>query len=123
MLLPLLTAAPLLLSPIAISQEDPAPAVLEENVVVASGAELKLSDVPPAKKGPWKLQDAIGAPDWFQVKGQFRARFEHLWGWAYRFEAYTPPAKRVRGRYAMPLLPCRSAPEFDDRDLCQRCSL
>jgi uncharacterized protein YcaQ len=33
-----------------------------------------------------------------------RRRFEHLWGWAYRFEAYTPPAKRVRGYYAMPLL-------------------
>ncbi|MGH7727531.1 MAG: DNA glycosylase AlkZ-like family protein [Vulcanimicrobiaceae bacterium] len=33
-----------------------------------------------------------------------RLRFEHLWGWAYRFEAYTPPAKRVRGYYALPLL-------------------
>jgi uncharacterized protein YcaQ len=33
-----------------------------------------------------------------------RRRFEHLWGWAYRFEAYTPVAKRVRGYYAMPLL-------------------
>ena len=33
-----------------------------------------------------------------------RRRFEHLWGWQYRFEAYTPPAKRVRGYYAMPLL-------------------
>lgn len=33
-----------------------------------------------------------------------RRRFEHLWGWAYRFEAYTPPAKRIRGYYAMPLL-------------------
>jgi len=33
-----------------------------------------------------------------------RRRFEHLWGWPYRFEAYTPPAKRVRGYYAMPLL-------------------
>jgi uncharacterized protein len=33
-----------------------------------------------------------------------RRRFELLWGWAYRFEAYTPPAKRVRGYYAMPLL-------------------
>ena len=35
-----------------------------------------------------------------------RRRFEHLWGWAYRFEAYTPVAKRVRGYYAMPLLWC-----------------
>ena len=33
-----------------------------------------------------------------------RRRFEHFWGWPYRFEAYTPPAKRVRGYYAMPLL-------------------
>ena len=33
-----------------------------------------------------------------------RRRFEHLWRWAYRFEAYTPVAKRVRGYYAMPLL-------------------
>jgi uncharacterized protein YcaQ len=33
-----------------------------------------------------------------------RRRFEHLWGWPYRFEAYTPAANRVRGYYAMPLL-------------------
>lgn len=33
-----------------------------------------------------------------------RRRFEALWGWAYRFEAYTPAAKRLRGHYALPLL-------------------
>lgn len=33
-----------------------------------------------------------------------RRRFERLWGWAYRFEAYTPPAKRTMGHYALPLL-------------------
>ena len=33
-----------------------------------------------------------------------RRRFELLWGWAYRFEAYTPAARRVRGYYALPLL-------------------
>ncbi|MBO1081741.1 DNA glycosylase AlkZ-like family protein [Roseomonas haemaphysalidis] len=33
-----------------------------------------------------------------------RRRFEHLWGWAYRFEAYTPPVRRQFGYYAMPLL-------------------
>jgi len=33
-----------------------------------------------------------------------RRRFESFWGWAYRFEAYTPAAKRVRGYYALPLL-------------------
>jgi hypothetical protein len=33
-----------------------------------------------------------------------RQRFERLWGWRYRFEAYTPPAKRRLGYYALPLL-------------------
>jgi len=33
-----------------------------------------------------------------------RNRFKQFWGWEYRFEAYTPEAKRVRGYYAMPLL-------------------
>ncbi|MDN3921349.1 DNA glycosylase AlkZ-like family protein [Roseateles violae] len=33
-----------------------------------------------------------------------RRRFELFWGWAYRFEAYTPAAKRQMGHYALPLL-------------------
>jgi len=33
-----------------------------------------------------------------------RDRFELLWGWTYRFEAYTPLAKRIRGYYSLPLL-------------------
>jgi hypothetical protein len=33
-----------------------------------------------------------------------RRRFEHLWGWAYRFEAYTPPPRRQFGYYALPML-------------------
>jgi uncharacterized protein YcaQ len=33
-----------------------------------------------------------------------RRRFEHFWNWAYRFEAYTPAAKRQLGYYAMPML-------------------
>lgn len=33
-----------------------------------------------------------------------RRRFQLLWGWAYRFEAYTPPARRKLGYYALPLL-------------------
>ena len=33
-----------------------------------------------------------------------RRKFELLWGWAYRFEAYTPVAKRKLGYYALPLL-------------------
>ncbi|MGH9309149.1 MAG: DNA glycosylase AlkZ-like family protein [Vicinamibacterales bacterium] len=33
-----------------------------------------------------------------------RRRFELLWGWPYRFEAYTPAAKRKLGYYALPVL-------------------
>ena len=33
-----------------------------------------------------------------------RRRFEAFWGWAYRFEAYTPAPKRIWGYYALPLL-------------------
>ena len=33
-----------------------------------------------------------------------RSRFELLWGWVYRFEAYTPAPKRKLGYYALPLL-------------------
>lgn len=33
-----------------------------------------------------------------------RRRFELLWGWSYKFEAYTPPPKRRLGYYALPML-------------------
>ena len=33
-----------------------------------------------------------------------RRRFELFWGWAYKFEAYTPAPKRRFGHYALPLL-------------------
>jgi uncharacterized protein YcaQ len=33
-----------------------------------------------------------------------RDRLELLWGWVYRFEAYTPAPKRKLGYYALPLL-------------------
>jgi len=33
-----------------------------------------------------------------------RRRFELLWGWVYKFEAYTPAPKRRFGYYALPLL-------------------
>ncbi len=51
-----------------------------------------------------------GTPDAVRLLAPFdpvvwdRRRFELLWGWAYRFEAYTPAPKRVRGYYALPLL-------------------
>jgi uncharacterized protein YcaQ len=33
-----------------------------------------------------------------------RRRFETLWGWPYRFEAYTPADRRKLGYYALPLV-------------------
>src|SRR5256885_8362087 len=33
-----------------------------------------------------------------------RRRFTLLWGWTYKFEAYTPPARRQLGYYALPML-------------------
>ncbi len=33
-----------------------------------------------------------------------RRRFTLLWGWTYKFEAYTPPAQRQLGYYALPML-------------------
>jgi uncharacterized protein YcaQ len=59
--------------------------------------------------GEWKRKDSA-AEDKVRLLAPFdpvvwdRERFERLWGWVYRFEAYTPVAKRVRGYYALPLL-------------------
>jgi len=59
-------------------------------------ADERLSSVPP--------------PDVVRLLAPFdpivwdRRRFELLWGWAYRFEAYTPVSKRKLGYYALPLL-------------------
>jgi uncharacterized protein YcaQ len=51
-----------------------------------------------------------GPPDMVRLLTPFdplvwdRRRFEMFWGWAYRFEAYTPKGKRRLGYYALPLL-------------------
>jgi uncharacterized protein len=57
----------------------------------------------PASKR-WRNDDAVHLLAPFDPVVWDRKRFELFWGWAYRFEAYTPPAKRVRGYYALPLL-------------------
>ncbi len=61
----------------------------------------------PARDAGWQPGPAPGvvrllAP--FDPLVWDRRRFEHLWGWSYRFEAYTPPAQRRFGYYAMPML-------------------
>jgi uncharacterized protein len=56
-----------------------------------------------------RVADGV-APDTVRLLAPFdpvvwdRWRFELLWGWAYRFEAYTPVPLRKLGYYALPLL-------------------
>ena len=72
------------------------------------------------------VRERVGEHDWYWMAGEQpghaaleddvrllspfdpvvwdRRRFELLWGWPYRFEAYTPVAKRKLGYYALPLL-------------------
>lgn len=52
----------------------------------------------------WKVEERVRLLAPFDPVVWDRDRFERFWGWAYRFEAYTPPARRVRGYYALPLL-------------------
>jgi uncharacterized protein YcaQ len=61
----------------------------------------------------WPAGDRMSrrdAPDLVRLLAPFdpvvwdRRRFELFWGWAYRFEAYTPAAKRRLGYYALPML-------------------
>ena len=60
----------------------------------------------------WPAEEPLlaHAPDAVHLLAPFdpvvwdRRRFELFWGWAYRFEAYTPVSKRKLGYYALPLL-------------------
>ncbi|KAF1717146.1 cytoplasmic protein [Pseudoxanthomonas yeongjuensis] len=52
----------------------------------------------------WKPDEQARLLTPFDPVAWDRRRFELLWGWAYRFEAYTPAPKRKLGYYALPLL-------------------
>jgi uncharacterized protein YcaQ len=71
-------------------------------------ARIELDDgdwyVPPGERVDGAPGDAVRLLAPFDPIVWDRRRFEILWGWRYRFEAYTPPAKRVLGYYALPLL-------------------
>ncbi|MBV8124957.1 MAG: winged helix DNA-binding domain-containing protein, partial [Paucibacter sp.] len=62
----------------------------------------------PADENPrstrWRLDDEVRLLAPFDPVVWDRFRFEQFWGWAYRFEAYTPAAKRKLGYYALPML-------------------
>ncbi len=62
----------------------------------------------PADENPrssrWRPDEAVRFLAPFDPIVWDRRRFELLWGWTYRFEAYTPAPKRKLGYYALPLL-------------------
>jgi uncharacterized protein len=61
-----------------------------------------IEEKPQARR--WRPDDAVRLLTPFDPIVWDRRRFEMFWGWAYRFEAYTPAAKRKLGYYALPLL-------------------
>ena len=52
----------------------------------------------------WKPEEKVRLLTPFDPVVWDRRRFQLFWGWAYRFEAYTPAPKRKLGYYALPLL-------------------
>jgi uncharacterized protein YcaQ len=62
----------------------------------------------PAAERPssvrWRPDESVRLLTPFDPIVWDRRRFEVFWGWAYRFEAYTPAPKRKLGYYALPLL-------------------
>ncbi len=61
------------------------------------------TDENPASRR-WRPDERVRLLTPFDPIVHDRQRFERLWGWRYRFEAYTPPAKRKLGYYALPIL-------------------
>ena len=57
-----------------------------------------------AESSRWKPDGQVRLLTPFDPVVWDRRRFELLWGWAYRFEAYTPAPRRKLGYYALPLL-------------------
>ena len=62
----------------------------------------------PADEHPrsprWRVEERVRLLAPFDPIVWDRRRFALLWDWTYRFEAYTPAAKRKLGYYALPLL-------------------
>ena len=57
-----------------------------------------------AESRRWKPDESVRLLTPFDPVVWDRRRFELFWDWAYRFEAYTPASRRIRGYYALPML-------------------
>jgi len=74
------------------------------DALVHDGELTKIGDYLATSAAPAEIDDEVRFLAPFDPIVWDRRRFEHLFGWPYRFEAYTPVAKRVRGYYALPIL-------------------
>jgi uncharacterized protein len=89
-------------------QADRADAVRRARERLASATVDGMAWLWPADENPasrrYAPDDAVRLLAPFDPIVWDRLRFERLWGWSYRFEAYTAAALRVRGYYALPML-------------------
>ena len=91
-----------------IPRRDKREKILDQLVASGQLAELEVEGVSYIlKRDEWQSDEVVErarilAP--FDPLVRDRQRFEQVWGWRYRFEAYVPEARRERGYYAMPLL-------------------
>jgi uncharacterized protein len=78
--------------------------LIRTGVLETAGADDLTYVWPATKRAVWDESRTVRFLAPFDPLVWDRRRFEHFWQWPYRFEAYTPPARRIRGYYAMPLL-------------------
>ena len=69
-----------------------------------TGEQPGVAEPPAFAKAPASEDDSVRLLAPFDPVVWDRRRFELLWNWPYRFEAYTPVPKRRWGYYALPLL-------------------
>lgn len=70
----------------------------------AEGVDWVWPEDERAESRRWKPDEQVRLLTPFDPVVWDRRRFQLFWGWAYRFEAYTPAPKRKLGYYALPLL-------------------
>lgn len=70
----------------------------------ADGVDWYWPDGEAPASARWRPDDGVRLLTPFDPVVWDRRRFELFWGWAYRFEAYTPAPKRKLGYYALPIL-------------------
>jgi len=89
----------------AVARPGPVADLLARGLLAATNVDgtsyLWPTDTPPPTSAPPPTLRFL-AP--FDPLVWCRRRFAHLWGWEYRFEAYTKAENRLRGYYALPML-------------------